>query len=85
MKTFILLVTWIVAGQPTSSYQSNFKSAEACDAARIAVLAEGRRIKTEFDQRILASGKAARDEETAQQLLMVSPAPMVTAVCAASE
>jgi hypothetical protein len=34
----VLLVTWIVSGQPPSSYQVEFGSWEKCDAARDAVL-----------------------------------------------
>jgi hypothetical protein len=49
MKGFILLVTWIVSGQPPSSHQATFTSAEACNAARDAVLADGRRLKAEAD------------------------------------
>jgi hypothetical protein len=41
MKTFVLLVTWIVSNQPPSSYQTTFNSAEACEAARNAILADG--------------------------------------------
>jgi hypothetical protein len=50
MKSFILLVTWFVSGQAPSSYQTAFTSAEACNAARDAVIADGRRIKAEADQ-----------------------------------
>jgi hypothetical protein len=31
---WILLVTWIVAGQPPSSYQAEFDTADACETAR---------------------------------------------------
>ena len=51
MKTFVLLVTWFVSGQPPSSYQTTFNSAEACEAARNAVLADGRRLKAELEQK----------------------------------
>jgi len=47
MKTFVLLVTWIVSGQPPSSYQTTFNSAEACELARNAVLADGQRLRAE--------------------------------------
>ena len=48
--TFVLLVTWIVSGQPPNSYQALFDSAEACEAARNAVLAEGRRLRAESEK-----------------------------------
>jgi hypothetical protein len=34
MKTFVLLVTWMVSGRPPSSYRTIFNSGEACEAAR---------------------------------------------------
>jgi hypothetical protein len=46
----ILLVTWIVSGQPPNSYQSPFGSMEGCQAARTAVIAEGSRLNTEWEQ-----------------------------------
>jgi hypothetical protein len=33
----VLLVTWIIAGQPPNSYQTQFDTLEAGQAARIAV------------------------------------------------
>ena len=70
MKTWLLVVTWIVSDQPPSIYQVRFNSAEACEVARNAVLAEGRRIKA---------------ESVDHSRLWDSPldAPKVTAVCAA--
>jgi len=44
MAKTVLLVTWIVFGQPPSSYQVTFDSAEACDKAREAVLSDGMRL-----------------------------------------
>jgi hypothetical protein len=70
MKTFVLLVTWFVSNQPPSSYQTIFNSAEACEAARNAVLAEGRRINAE------------REGQPLGPVLALST-PTVTAVCAA--
>jgi len=70
MKTFVLLVTWFVHSQPPSSYQTTFNSAEACEAARGAVLAEGRRLKEEIVQ---ATGHK----------FFAAAAPAVTAVCTA--
>ena len=42
---YILLVTWISGGQPPVNYQTLFNSAEACEAARQAVLADAQRVK----------------------------------------
>jgi len=79
MKTFVLLVTWIVSGQPPSSYQATFNSAEACEAARNAVLAEGQRLKNEYYQNALTG--MGGDQRKAARISM--GAPTVTAVCAA--
>ena len=40
----ILLVTWIVFGQPPSSYQVEFDSTEKCAAAHNVLVAEQRRL-----------------------------------------
>jgi len=44
-------VTWIVFGQPPSSYQTTFNSAEACEVARKAVLSDRQRLKDEYYQK----------------------------------
>jgi hypothetical protein len=78
MKTWLLLVTWIVSDQPPSSYQVTFNSAEACEVARKAVLADGQRFKDERYQKMLAmTGN--------QQISALASleAPKVTAICAA--
>jgi hypothetical protein len=81
MKTFILMVTWIVSGQPPSSYQATFGSAEACNAARDAVLVDGRRLKAEFDQVQINAARAAGEDPAI--FLAGNRSPNVTAVCAA--
>ena len=78
MRPFILLVTWIVFGQPPSSYQVTFNSAEACESARAAVLVEGQRLKEEFLQRATTATRGGK-----QTPLFAIAAPAVTAVCAA--
>jgi len=77
MKAFLLLVTWFAQGQPPSNYQAPFNSAEACETARSAVLADGRRLQAEALQRAIA---AHGDN---QQARFFAIAPTVTAVCAA--
>jgi hypothetical protein len=77
--SFVLLVTWLVAGQPPNSYQTNFNSLESRIAARDAVLAEGRRLKIEFEQRIIAHAQALREPPAA--FLVGQQPPAVTAVC----
>jgi hypothetical protein len=36
----LLLVTWFYFGQPPHSYQVEFSTVEACQAAKLAVLAD---------------------------------------------
>ena len=76
---FVLLVTWIVSKQPPSSYQVTFNSAEACEVARNAVLADGRRLKAEYEQKALVATYGNQADAAAISLA----APKVTAVCAA--
>ena len=44
---YILLVTWISGGHPPANYQALFNSAEACETARQALLADAQRIKAQ--------------------------------------
>jgi hypothetical protein len=75
MKTYILLVTWIIYGQPPSSYQTQFGSPENCQSARLSVLGEAIRLNAEQDvyvAKVRATGA------------IYNPPPrQVTAVCAA--
>jgi hypothetical protein len=82
MKTIILLVTWFVPGQPATSYQSAFSSAEACEAARVAVFAEATRLKAQRDQNAIEQARATNNSP-AFFLAAAPPAPTVTAVCMA--
>jgi hypothetical protein len=77
MKAFVLLVTWFVPGMQPSSYQTAFESAHACEVARIAIHAEGRRMAAEVYQR----ADAATGGQQVNSLLAMNYAPAVTAVC----
>jgi cell division protein FtsL len=79
--TYMLLVTWIVHGQPPSSYQTQYTSADKCIFARETVLADWRRLKAEHEQRVAAAAKA--ENVTVEALLMAEPPPMVSATCTA--
>jgi hypothetical protein len=81
MKPYILLVTWLIPGQPPHSYQVMFYSEEACIAARDAVLADGRRVKANHDQVQIDAAKAS--EVDPALFLASKQSPDVTAVCAA--
>ena len=74
-QSVLLLVTWFVAGQPPQSYQQEFLSLQACEAARGQLLREGERLKYEARQ---------RDESAVRPgvvLLHPSTPPSVTAIC----
>jgi hypothetical protein len=77
MKT-ILLVTWIVLGQPPSSYQVEFDSPEKCGDARKALIAEQRRLgeerKAQTVQRVPGYGTVLSNP---------GPPPQLTAICVA--
>jgi hypothetical protein len=74
MKT-VLLVTWIVYGQPPSSYQTLFTSMEACQAARAAVVAEADRLNSE------QASYAARIRGQPGVIAFDPPPKQVTAIC----
>jgi hypothetical protein len=81
MKPYILLVTWLIPGQPPNNYHVMFYSEEACAAARDAVLADGRRVKSEHDQVQIDAAKASGVDPAL--FLASTRSPDVTAVCAA--
>ena len=68
---YLLLVTVFMGGQPPQSYQVQFSSAEACQNARNAVLADLDRMKAQ----------QAREGGQAGALLAMQKT--ITAVCAA--
>lgn len=43
----VLLVMWLVMGQPPQAYEVRFNSASACSAARVALQREAERINAE--------------------------------------
>jgi hypothetical protein len=71
---YILLVTWVVFGQPATSYQVPFATEEACTAARLAVQADGARLARESQQRPAGLGP--------NMLYNPGPPPLLSAVCA---
>jgi hypothetical protein len=80
MKAYILLVTWLIPGQPPNNYQVMFYSEEACKATRDGVLAEGRRVKAQHDK---VQIDAAKDTGENPALYLASKeSPNVSAICA---
>jgi hypothetical protein len=47
MAKFVLLVTWLVPGQPADSYQVGFTTLERCTSARAALLNDAQRLQEE--------------------------------------
>jgi len=70
---WILLITWIVRGQPTTSYQTNFGSEAACQTARQQVDASAQQIRSQLWQE---AGNNSR-----QQFFAQAQFPHVSAVC----
>jgi hypothetical protein len=56
----LLLVTWIVTGQPPNSYQTPFDTMDLCLAARATVVVEADRLNTETDQKVAQIGEQIR-------------------------
>jgi hypothetical protein len=81
MKPYILMVTWLISGQPPYSYQVTFFSEEACIAARDAVLADGRRVKAQDDQVQIDAAKSTKVDPAL--FLASKQSPDVSAICAA--
>jgi hypothetical protein len=78
VKTFLLLVTWLMHDQPPSNYQVAFSSLEACEAARLKVVNDAQRVRQDKIDQALRSGL---DQHMAARLGVVSPS--VSAVCVA--
>ena len=75
--TWILLVTWIIPGNPgaASSYQTQFHSQQTCEAARTEVINSAEQMR---QQRISSAGN-----NHDLQIVMTMGAPQVSAVCSA--
>jgi hypothetical protein len=75
--TWLLLVTWIIPGQPpqTSSYQTQFSSQQTCAAARDDVLRSTQAIREQM------WAEAGNNQRMQQALLLMFP--HVSAVCSA--
>jgi hypothetical protein len=75
VNTVLLLVTWFVYGQAPSSYQVQFSSLEACQNARLAIVAESQRLRSEADSHV-SPGQVPGFNRSSEG------APFVSAVCA---
>jgi len=70
---WILLVTWMIPGQPTTSYQASYGSEAACNAARYGVLGSATEIKKQILEEAQRTGLP--------QIAAVGNFPHVSAVC----
>ena len=66
MKTFLLLVTWLMHDQPPSNYQVAFNSLEACEAGRLKVINDAQRMRQDkIDQARALGGMMVMARELA--------------------
>ncbi len=82
MKTFLLLVTWLVHNQPPSNYQVPFTSMEVCEAARLQVIKDAERMRQEMLERLTQQGQQFSLPPELPGVTMQT-APTVSAVCVA--
>ena len=54
---WVLVVTWLTAGQPPSSYQNEYATREFCELAKEAVLRQQAKLQEAEDRRYLAATK----------------------------
>lgn len=74
---YLLLVTWLTLGTSPSSYQVQFDTAAACNAARDAIINDRARLLGEsflHDQGLMRKGV---------RMATYTPVPTVSVVCAA--
>ena len=74
---YILLVTWLVANQPATSYQVQFSDQATCETARAALMDESGKLRQEqlqYEARVQATMAAST--------ITPGRAPEVVVVCA---
>jgi len=71
---YLLLVTWLTFEHPPASYQAQFTSEAACEAARAKLVAEGERLRLE---------QLRNEDSLGSRLLQRGVPPKVIAICAA--
>jgi hypothetical protein len=78
--SFLLMVTWLTYNQPPSNYQVPFRSAEACEAARLQVLKDAERMRQDMLERLT---RESQQFNVPRQMvgLQMQTAPSVSAVC----
>jgi hypothetical protein len=78
-KPFTLLVTWLVYNQPPASYQTEFSSQQACEAARNQIVKEQNRLAGNA----IAENQALKAEWAGKGIVGPPSIPEVATVCAA--
>ena len=75
MGQTVLLVTWFYLAQPPVVSQTVFENERACGLAKMAVLSEAGRLKTEAEKRLPQSGGFGTIQAA------VPPYPTVSVTC----
>jgi hypothetical protein len=81
---FLLLVTWIVKGQPPTHYQVPFTSLNTCEAARVKVITDAQRVLEDKLKQLQQSGGAQQLIQMEMQAAILN-APSASAVCVPHE
>jgi len=79
MTAALLLVTWFYYSQPPSSYQTAFDSTEKCEAARVALMAEAKRLRAETPSGLIVRNLPGGGSTVTAPV----PPPTLSAVCVA--
>ena len=76
---FMLLVTWFLGGNATSSYQVYFATRQACEVALSDLRNDARRLASSRDTMRIIGGTAQTAEGT--PTTDNSPTPVLSAIC----
>jgi hypothetical protein len=76
---FMLLVTWFLGGNATSSYQVNFATRQACEVALSDLRNDARRLASSRDTMRIIGGAPQATEGT--PTTDASPTPVLSAIC----
>ena len=75
----MLLVTWIVQGQPPNSYQAAFGSIAACENGKAQLFADAARMRQTMLQEAIVRGRSMGIPDNLTSAGFVAPA--LTAIC----
>jgi len=78
---FVLIVTWFAFNQAPQTYQTDFNTPQACEAARRQVLAEEQRLVSESEKEATAPSREIGNGVTTGPTNSWPP-PRATTICA---